>query len=387
MAYNGKYMHGMGWTLVVMGSLNIILGIAADAAFASMGADTVFHFISAPIWNGIFVVITGILAINSGKKPTSKGLMVAVMVLGIFTILSALCCFSLGITGSIVDGMFCGYRYGYGYGYSRYRNYDCTAPAIALHVVNVLLALAEIVMGFVAAIMPCCGLASPNNPNVVITGILAINSGKKPTSKGLMVAVMILGIFTILTALCCFSIGVAGAIVDPFNCSYHYNYPYGYRSYRFYDCATPAIALHVVNVLLALAEIVMGFVAAIMPCCGLASPNNPNVAPVVVYNQHGPNMAPGQAAYVIVQTGVPGTGAQGVPYTTVSAAGGMPQQQVFIAQHPYAAGAPMQQGYYGAQAPPPYMPQSTIGAAAGQPPATGQPPAGPPEETKTQPPA
>ncbi|KAI8504143.1 hypothetical protein Bbelb_182110 [Branchiostoma belcheri] len=276
MAYNGKYMHGMGWTLVVMGTLNIILGIAADAAFASMGADTVFHFISAPIWNGIFVVITGILAINSGKKPTSKGLMVAVMVLGIFTILSALCCFSLGITGSIVDGMFCGYRYGYGYGYSRYRNYDCT---------------------------------------------------------------------------------------------------------------TPAIALHVVNVLLALAEIVMGFVAAIMPCCGLASPNNPNVAPVVVYSQQGPNMAPGQAAYVIVQTGVPG--AQGVPYTTVSAAGGMPQQQVFIAQHPYATGAPMQQGYYGAQAPPPYMPQSTIGdaAAAGQPPATGQPPAGPPAETKTQPPA
>ncbi|XP_078596243.1 uncharacterized protein LOC144873122 isoform X1 [Branchiostoma floridae x Branchiostoma japonicum] len=267
MGYDGKYLQGMGWTLVVMGSLNIILGIAADAAFASMGAFTIFHYISAPIWNGIFVVITGILAISSGKKPTNKGLMVGLMILGIFTIMSAVCCFSLGIVGSIVDSS-CGYGWGYGYG--------------------------------------------------------------------------------------------------------------SWSSYR-HDCTSAAIALHVVNVLLALAEIVMAFVAAIMPCCGLASSNNPHVAPVVVYNQ-GPNMMPGQAAYVVVQTGVPG--AQGVPYTTVSTAGGMPQQQVFIAQHPYPAAAPMQ-GYYGAQAPPPYMQQSNIGAAPAQAPAAAQPPA----QTKTQPPA
>ncbi|XP_035677824.1 uncharacterized protein LOC118416718 [Branchiostoma floridae] len=266
MGYDGKYLQRMGWTLVVMGSLNIILGTAADAAFASMGAFTMFHFISAPIWNGIFVVITGILAISSGKKPTNKGLMVGLMILGIFTIMSAVCCFSLGIVGSIVDARcYRGYRW---------------------------------------------------------SGISSIH--------------------------------------DP-------------------DCAAAAIALHVVNIMLALIEIVMAFVAAIMPCCGPASSNNPNYAPMVVYNQ-GPNTMPGQAAYVVVQTGVPG--AQGVPYTTVSAAGGMPQQQVFIAQHPYPAAAPMQ-GYYGAQAPPPYMQQSNIGAAPAQAPAAAQPPA----ETKTQPPA
>ncbi|XP_019633802.1 PREDICTED: uncharacterized protein LOC109477176 [Branchiostoma belcheri] len=266
MAYNGKYMHGMGWALVVMGSLNIILGIAADAAFASMRAYTTIHYVGAPIWNGIFVVITGILAINSGKKPTSNGLMVAVMVLGILTIISAICCFALGVGGAITDTYYrheiCQYRYGY----------SCASASIALHVVNALLAFAEVVMAFVAAIMPCGGLT----------------------------------------------------------------------------------------------------------CCRVG--NNPNDAPVVVYNQQGPNMSPGQAAYVIMQTGVPG--AQGVPCTTISAAGGMPQQQVFIAQNPYPAGAPMQ-GYYGVQALPPYMQQSTIGAAA----AAGQPPAGPPAETKTQPPA
>ncbi|KAI8504144.1 hypothetical protein Bbelb_182120 [Branchiostoma belcheri] len=92
-------------------------------------------------------------------------------------------------------------------------------------------------------------------------------------------------------------------------------------------CYSASIALHVVNAVLAFTEVVMAFVAAIMPCCGLACcrlRNNPNDAPVVVYNQQGPNMTPGQAAYVIMQTGVPGT--EGAPYTTVSAAGGMPQQ-------------------------------------------------------------
>eukprot|EP00058_Branchiostoma_floridae_P011822 XP_002597310.1 hypothetical protein BRAFLDRAFT_118181 [Branchiostoma floridae] len=214
MGYDGKYLQGMGWTLVVMGSLNIILGIAADAAFASMGAFTIFHYISAPIWNGIFVVITGILAISSGKKPTNKGLMVGLMILGIFTIMSAVCCFSLGIVGSIVDSS-CGYGWGYGYG-----SWSCHHA------------------------------------------LLWAGNFKQP------------------------------------------------------------------------------------PCC-----------PCV-------------------------PGAQGVPYTTVSAAGGMPQQQVFIAQHPYPTAAPMQ-GYYGAQAPPPYMQQSNIGAAPAQAPAAAQPPA----ETKTQPPA
>ncbi|XP_019633801.1 PREDICTED: uncharacterized protein LOC109477175 [Branchiostoma belcheri] len=270
MAYNGKYMHGMGWTLVVMGSLNIILGIAADAAFGSMGAYAIEHYVSAPIWNGIFVVITGILAINSGKKPTSKGLMVAVMVLGIFTIITAIGCFVIAFGGAASERYICPY-YDDIYGYIRYR-YGCDSASIALHVVNAVLAFTEVVMAFVAAIMPCCGLA----------------------------------------------------------------------------------------------------------CCRLR--NNPNDAPVVVYNQQGPNMTHGQAAYVIMQTGVPGT--EGAPYTTVSAAGGIPQQQVFIAQHQYPSGAPMQE-YYVAQALPPYMQQSTIGTAA----AAGQPPAGPPAETKTQPPA
>eukprot|EP00058_Branchiostoma_floridae_P007195 XP_002592683.1 hypothetical protein BRAFLDRAFT_67121 [Branchiostoma floridae] len=266
MGYNGKYLQGMGFTLVVMGSLNIILGIAADATFASIGlvsASVTVHYISAPIWNGISVVITGVLAIRSGKKPTNEGLMVALIILGIFTILSAACCFSLNIVGWIIEAR-CRY-----YG-------DCNSASIALHVVNVLLSLAEIVMAFVAAIMPCCGLASSNNP-VVITGFLAICSGKKPTNMRLMVALMVLGIFTILSAACCFSLGIVGFIIDSV-CGQGYGRDYGSRSHH-YDCSTASIALHVVNALLSLAEIVMAFVAAIMPCCGLASSNNPHNPP------------------------------------------------------------------------------------------------------------
>ncbi|XP_078679024.1 uncharacterized protein LOC144914743 [Branchiostoma floridae x Branchiostoma belcheri] len=157
MAYNGKCMRRMGWTLVVMGFLSITLGIAADVTFAYNGdSRETFHYISAPIWNGVFVVITGALAINSGKRPTSTDLMIAVMVLGICTILTALCCFSLAIVGSI-------------YMYSSYFD-ECNdingyCASFPLHVVNALLTLPEIVMAYVAAIMPCCGLASTTNPN------------------------------------------------------------------------------------------------------------------------------------------------------------------------------------------------------------------------------
>ncbi|XP_019633806.1 PREDICTED: uncharacterized protein LOC109477179 [Branchiostoma belcheri] len=157
MAYNGKCMRRMGWNLVVMGFLSITLGIAADATFASMGDNwETFHYISAPIWNGVFVVITGILAINSGNRPTSKDLMIAVMVLGICTILTALCCFSLAIVGSIYSS----YDYDYDDGCNDFNGYCAPFP---LYVVNALLTLPEVVMAFAAAIMPCCGLA--NNPN------------------------------------------------------------------------------------------------------------------------------------------------------------------------------------------------------------------------------
>ncbi|CAH1265586.1 Hypp3210 [Branchiostoma lanceolatum] len=154
MGYNGKYIQGIGWALVVMGSLNIVLGIVADVLFGVMGAFTIFHYISAPIWCGFLVVISGIVGIQSGKNSTSKGQMVAFLSCGMVTIFFGITCLLMAIIGALVDGNGCDR------GHKSYHN-PCSAPAIALHAVNGVLALAEIVVAFVGTIMSCSGLASP----------------------------------------------------------------------------------------------------------------------------------------------------------------------------------------------------------------------------------
>ncbi|XP_019626128.1 PREDICTED: uncharacterized protein LOC109471285 isoform X1 [Branchiostoma belcheri] len=202
MAYHAKAIHGLGWTLLVLGTLSIILGTAAVATMASKNRPTFLTYIAGPIWSGIFVLITGILGVVSGKKPTNKCLIVAFMVLGIFTILATFCSFGLAVTGAIVDSC-----YRHWLDYPDYHDYvfpsdydyyngtatnfttvhyfdldrhppepvpgysnrdDCTTTARALHGVNALLAFAELVLGFVVSIMCCCGLCSATNtPNVI----------------------------------------------------------------------------------------------------------------------------------------------------------------------------------------------------------------------------
>ncbi|XP_066285825.1 membrane-spanning 4-domains subfamily A member 8-like isoform X1 [Branchiostoma lanceolatum] len=188
MAYNDKYIRGLGWALVVLGSLSIVLGSAADAVFSSMQVLTFFHYASGPIWSGVFVVVTGILGIFSAKHPTNKCLISGFLVLAIFSILSTATCIGLGGIGIILDASYC---YTYEYRGDLYIRVYCDKEAIALHVVAMVLALAELVMAFVASIMSCCGLATPrSNTNQIViytsapgTGVLVQGTGV-PASQG-----------------------------------------------------------------------------------------------------------------------------------------------------------------------------------------------------------
>ncbi|XP_078678367.1 uncharacterized protein LOC144914420 [Branchiostoma floridae x Branchiostoma belcheri] len=225
MTYNGKCIQGLGWALVVMGSLNIILGIVADVLFGVMGAFALFHYISTPIWCGVLILISGVMGIYSGKNTASRNQMVIFLVGGMVAIFFSITLLLLGIIGALVDGNICDQEH------HSYHN-PCSAPAIALHTVNAALALAEVVIAFIGSVMACTGLA-------------------QPTER--------------------------------------------------YD--------------------------------------------------RGPNMSPGQAAFVIGHGASVAPGAEGKPY---------PQQQVFAAQQPYA-----NQGYYGTMAPPPYTPQTNSGAVPG----------------------
>ncbi|XP_035700200.1 uncharacterized protein LOC118432698 [Branchiostoma floridae] len=158
MAYNGKAISGIGWTLVALGTINIILGITAVAMFASKDRAPVAHLIGAPIWSGAFVLATGVVGVFSGRKPTNKCWIVALLVMGILAIILAVTCFSFAIIGAVVDEGQC-YNYVYG-GDDQHGGITiipCGPSVVALHATNAILAFVEVVLGFVVSIMCCCG--------------------------------------------------------------------------------------------------------------------------------------------------------------------------------------------------------------------------------------
>ncbi|XP_019613497.1 PREDICTED: uncharacterized protein LOC109461562 [Branchiostoma belcheri] len=116
--------------------------------------------------------------------------------------------------------------------------------------------------------------------------------------------------------------------------------------YKTFDCTPASIGLHAVNIFLAVLELILGFVVSILSCCGLCTMRRP-AAQTVIYAA-GP--VPGGAeGNIVIMQGI--TGAQGS------------QPQMFLAQNPGAAGAPVQVFYPAQQAPPAY--QVDPGAASG----------------------
>eukprot|EP00058_Branchiostoma_floridae_P018577 XP_002604066.1 hypothetical protein BRAFLDRAFT_71644 [Branchiostoma floridae] len=179
MAYEPKAVRGLGWAMVVLGSLSVTLGVAADINFSARGVGAVGHFISAPIWSGLLVLTTGILGVNSAKKPTNKCLIVAFMVVGIFVILTCVCCIAIAAIAIVWNHYVYACRQhdwrAYHIAQEDYKNnpsqyeepdlwnfkaYDCSASAIGLHATNIVLAVIEIVLGFAVSIMSCVGLCT-----------------------------------------------------------------------------------------------------------------------------------------------------------------------------------------------------------------------------------
>ncbi|XP_078608323.1 uncharacterized protein LOC144880164 [Branchiostoma floridae x Branchiostoma japonicum] len=84
-------MFGLGVTLVVLGALSTVLGIAAAAAFPL----DYYSRISGPIWAGVFVVITGVMGIMAGRNFNREGApsgytpaFLTLSIIGIFVALS-----------------------------------------------------------------------------------------------------------------------------------------------------------------------------------------------------------------------------------------------------------------------------------------------------------
>ncbi|KAI8519508.1 hypothetical protein Bbelb_027650 [Branchiostoma belcheri] len=150
------------------------------------------------------------------------------------------------------------------------------------------------------------------------------------------------------------------------------------RDYQTFDCTPHSISLHAVNIFLALLEIILGFVVSILSCCEMctirrlaaqicdAVADFPEVGNVITSGVHQKWREDGISHHhgsERVAGPVPG-GADGnivVMQGTTGAQGSQPQ--MFLAQNPGAAGAPVQVFYPAQQAPPPY--QVDPGAASG----------------------
>ncbi|CAH1246032.1 Hypp7635 [Branchiostoma lanceolatum] len=69
MCQPGCYLTGMGVALVILGVVDTFFGIGALAAFPR----NYFSRVGAPIWTGLFVVLTGVIGIMAGRKFKQTG--------------------------------------------------------------------------------------------------------------------------------------------------------------------------------------------------------------------------------------------------------------------------------------------------------------------------
>ncbi|XP_035681762.1 uncharacterized protein LOC118419477 isoform X5 [Branchiostoma floridae] len=159
MGYNGRVVSRVGAALAVCGGLSVVFGIAGAAAFPW----SPFHLISAPIWSGVMVFITGCLGLTSGKQPTNKGAMAGFLSLAIICIITSLAQWILSAVALGVErpSFYCSWPYIY-----RARDGDSTG----IHSVNLVLGLTECVLSFASSIMCCVGLCTvpSQNPGTMV---------------------------------------------------------------------------------------------------------------------------------------------------------------------------------------------------------------------------
>ncbi|XP_066266833.1 uncharacterized protein [Branchiostoma lanceolatum] len=161
-------VHCLGWALIVLGSVGAILAVVLDALYAQYFFAPI-TMINGPLWGGVFVIITGGLAVCSGKNPNQKGKMVAVVVMSIFATMAAICVWVLALLGLLIDGPQCEYyRRGpdswfswssydhWGVPPDSWKDINCS-PAYALHALLIVIGLLEVALSLAVSIMSCCG--------------------------------------------------------------------------------------------------------------------------------------------------------------------------------------------------------------------------------------
>ncbi|CAH1273622.1 transmembrane protein 176B-like [Branchiostoma lanceolatum] len=186
---SGQALLGLGVTLVVLGSISVILGIAAAAAF---NWDSLSR-ISAPIWAGGFVILTGSMGIMAGRNfgrqdGRPNGYIPAFMALSIVGIFVTIAQQSInGVGGSLMGWCFIDSVADAVNNWHRDETASSWCQAAAsMHWACIAFGFIEMVMCFASSIFGCvvggcnCGapqpqtqgvvfMQAPPNPNMVVT--------------------------------------------------------------------------------------------------------------------------------------------------------------------------------------------------------------------------
>ncbi|XP_066285949.1 uncharacterized protein [Branchiostoma lanceolatum] len=144
MAINPRSVRSIGLSLIVFGALSVIFGLASDLSFS----DAYLHQASGPIWSGVFVLITGILAASIHYEKGNRCIMIALTTLGTMSVLLTIASWiisSIGLNGRDTCPV------------------SSCLSVKALHGVSLVLSAVETVLSVVCVILGCVGIWSPQD--------------------------------------------------------------------------------------------------------------------------------------------------------------------------------------------------------------------------------
>jgi len=163
---NIPVIRGLGITQIVIGALNIILGIATAAGMSVYWVNSS----GSGIWFGVWILITGIIGVLSAKQPQNRGLNGTNMG---FSIVCTVVSFFVGIFFAVALSYFAScdkYRYYY-WSSGRYQNgcYEDKGVGTALYSILLISMIAEFFISMVASIY-CCqgGCCQPTTAGAVV---------------------------------------------------------------------------------------------------------------------------------------------------------------------------------------------------------------------------
>ncbi|XP_077869782.1 uncharacterized protein LOC144362069 [Saccoglossus kowalevskii] len=102
-----------GVALIALGGLSAVFGIVSIFLCQSD-----LKYVGAPLWSGIFLMITGAVGLGTGFRPKSNGWLTAFLVLSVLSLVVVACSFVILICGVVYDS------YMYNYYDDSYNYYD-----------------------------------------------------------------------------------------------------------------------------------------------------------------------------------------------------------------------------------------------------------------------